>query len=535
MKQIIKRLATPEKLFFLACCVFSVIISYFVTQNCIDSDASSELVLSSHLAQTGRIMSRDWGYSTELRVLNTQLVYAPLFFVFESWHLVRFFGALILQGILVASLYAFVHLVSIDKKVFYWSAGLYLLPVSVCYGRIVLYNCYYIPHIAISLCIVGLVFAKSKENAGKQDIIRSICLIVLSFLGGLGGVRQMLMTHAPVILAVFIYYFMDDFVCRKKDRAYEKKRLVYFGNAIVSSAFFFFGFLINSLYFSKIFEYSDYTGSNIGLLSVDKIKDICYGYFHHFGFRDEIKLMTVLGVLSVLGVFLGIACVIVSIVGIAKYKKDMDVSRALPCVFFISYVAVMLLVFAVLGKGFYFVLYFTPVVAWMIPVFSLQAVNIPKETSALNLGRILPCAAMVIIMLNGVINGVYYLDHTKFEQKYEGLVFKDRTIVEKLDPVVDFLKNNGYERGYATFWNANVVTEMSDGAVRFVNVHFDSSKGAITYNPWLTLKTNRTLTGTKDFVLLEADCKAVFELRNDLSGCELVYSDDSYIVYEIKS
>ncbi|MBQ8768467.1 MAG: hypothetical protein IJZ15_02300 [Oscillospiraceae bacterium] len=522
-----------EEIFFFLCSVLSIILTFFATANCIDSDASSELVLSNHLAENGGILTADWGYSTELRVLNTQLVYAPLFKIFKDWHMVRFFGALILQAILVGSFYVFTKATGISKKVFFISSGLFLLPVSVCYGRIVLYNGYYIPHIAISMVIAGLVFAKNEGRSPRWITIRTLALLVLSFLGGLGGIRQGMMTHAPLLLAVFIYYVMDDIVCKRESGEHTKKRLVYLLNAIGSAVFFFFGYLVNTGILAHKYEFSDYSENMIGLIDVARFKDIAYGFMHHFGFRDEIKLMSTLGVLSVLGVFLAIACIIVAIVQLVKYKAHKDVSKALPSVMFLSFLAVMLVVFIVLGKYYYFVLYFTPVVAWYIPVLVQTLCDRPKEVKGLDMRRVLPMAAAVIIFLNGAVNGINFLDHTKFEQKYEGLVFKDREITQKLAPVVDFLVENGYERGYAEFWNGNIITEMSDGAVRIVNIHYYSDSGNSYFNPWLCLKTNRDLEGTKDFLLLQKDQQPSFESKKGLSKVERVYADENYVIYKI--
>jgi len=231
-----------EEIFFFFCAVFSIMLTFFATKTCIDSDASSELVLSNHLAENGGILTADWGYSTELRVLNTQLVYAPLFKIFSDWHMVRFFGALILQAIMVGSLYVFTKATGISEKVFFISAGLLLLPVSVCYGRIVLYNGYYVPHIAISMVIAGLVFAKNEGRSAGWIAGRTLCLLVLSFLGGLGGIRQGMMTHAPLLLAVFVYYVMDDVVCKRENGEHTKKRLGYLLNAIGAAVCFFLAF-----------------------------------------------------------------------------------------------------------------------------------------------------------------------------------------------------------------------------------------------------------------------------------------------------
>jgi hypothetical protein len=384
------------------------------------------------------------------------------------------------------------------------------------------------------MVIAGLVFAKNEGRSIRWIAIRTLALLVLSYLGGLGGIRQGMMTHAPLLLAVFIYYVMDDFVCKREAGEHSKKRLGYLLNAIGSTACFALGFLVNTNVLAKQYEFSDYSENMVGLIDVGYFKNISYGLMHHFGFREEVKLISTLGILSVLSVFLTIGCIIVAIVQVAKYKEHKDVSKALPSVMFLSFLAVMLLVFCVLGKYYYYVLYFTPVVAWFIPVLAQAVAERPKDAKGLNLRRVLPMLAAVVIFLNGAVNGIYFLDHTKFEQKYEGLVFTDREITQKLDPVVEFLVENGYERGYAEFWNANIITEMSDGAVRFVNVHFFSNTGHIQYNPWLCLKTNRTLEGTKDFLLLQADQKAAFETKNNLSRSPLVYQDEHYVIYEIR-
>lgn len=522
-----------EDIFLLVCSVISIFITYYATKYCIDSDASSELVLANHLAENGGILTADWGYSTELRVINTQLVYAPLFKIFKDWHMVRFFGALILQAILVGSYYVFTKATGISKKIFCISSGLFLLPVSVCYGRIVLYNCYYVPHIAISMVIAGLVFAKNEGRSITWIVVRTLALLVLSFLGGLGGIRQGMMTHAPLLLAVFIYFAMDDFVCKREAGEHSKKRLGYLLNAIGSAGGFFLGFLVNTNVLAKQYEFSDYSENMVGLLDVSYFKNISYGLMHHLGFRDEVKLISTLGILSVLAVFLTIACIIVAIVQIVKYKEHKDVSKALPSVMFLSFLTVMLLVFCVLGKYYYYVLYFTPVVAWFIPVLVQTFVERPKDAKGLNMRRVLPVVAVAVIFLNGAVNGSYFKDHTKYEQKYEGLVFTDREITWKLEPVVDFLVENGYNRGYAHFWNGNIITELSDGAVRFVNVHVDNLAN-ISFNPWLCLKTNRTLEGTKDFLLLEAGQRYSFESKNDLSRVRLVYQDENYVIYAIQ-
>ena len=48
----------------------------------LNSDDSSELVLGRLLASENRLLSKNWYYSTELRVVNTQIFYAFFFKLF---------------------------------------------------------------------------------------------------------------------------------------------------------------------------------------------------------------------------------------------------------------------------------------------------------------------------------------------------------------------------------------------------------------------------------------------------------------------
>ena len=134
---------------FIFCLLCAVIIvglfaAWNSSKNLLDSDASSELILANHLYQSKKFISEDWIYSTELRVLNTQLIYAPLFGLFSDWHLVRFWGIIILQVILSASFWFLSASCRIPKNKRCYGLVLLLLPTSIAYGRTVLYQTYYI-------------------------------------------------------------------------------------------------------------------------------------------------------------------------------------------------------------------------------------------------------------------------------------------------------------------------------------------------------------------------------------------------------
>jgi ABC-type cobalt transport system substrate-binding protein len=58
-------------------------------QHYTNSDVSSELMLSKILSQENTIFTNQWYYSTELRVLNSQLISSLLFRFIDNWPLIR--------------------------------------------------------------------------------------------------------------------------------------------------------------------------------------------------------------------------------------------------------------------------------------------------------------------------------------------------------------------------------------------------------------------------------------------------------------
>ena len=326
--------------------------------------------------------------------------------------------------------------------------------------------------------------------------------------------------------------FCFDYINKSDNSVFEIKRCVVIVRALCATAFSCIGFLINKVYFAQNYSFVDYSENKIKFLN-DSLEQVLYGYFHHFGFRDEIKLLSVTGMLSAFAIVLGIYCFIVSICRIIGYKKETNAQKNLPFVFFISYTIVMLFVFFIVGDGYYFVLYFTPIVIWMIPVFVSEMRNVPKHLSFLNLKKILPYVMVVIILTNGFINSAFLISGKMFEQKYEGLGYKTFNARSYITPAVSFLQENGYDLGYAQFWNSNIITEISNGKTKMINVTINFNDGTIYYYDWLTLKSNRDLVNKKKFLLLSVDEYQNFTKNEELKNCEIVYRDHFCVIYDL--
>lgn len=151
-------------------------------ENFLDADMSSELILAKILSKQNAILTSDWYYSTELRVLNTQLIYAIFFKVFHDWTVIRTASVIVMYLLLLLGIWYFVQQYHC-RECFGVVGALFLLPFSQTYFNIVLSGAYYIPHILISIFSLALI--EHYFNKRWKWLIGVNC--GLAFVAGLGG------------------------------------------------------------------------------------------------------------------------------------------------------------------------------------------------------------------------------------------------------------------------------------------------------------------------------------------------------------
>lgn len=525
---------------FLLCFIASAVTTYYVTKNILDSDASSEMVLSHYLAHSPDfILSKDWFYSTELRVLNTQLVYGTMFRFFSDWSFVRFCSAMIMQVLLLSSCGYLLHEAGFGKKAFFLSGSLLLLPVSVAYGRIVLYHCYYMPHITLSFFLLGLTLGFGKQVSRKawQTYLRLALLILFSFIGGLGGVRQLMITHAPVLLCIVALCFLEDGkeADKSKSSFLASRNLPLVLAVLAGTLFSFLGLKVNTDILSQQYHFSQQSAFAIGLLPVAELQKVTYSFFHHFGFRQGNQLLSLMGILSAGGIFAGGYCIYLSFRWLLAHGNGQDIRKSLIRTLFLSVAFITLVLFVITGRdnNYHYTLYLIFILPWAILLLGAELEELPREVHILRAQKLLALLTVIILLANSLANILFFHGNKKFDQVYEGLLYQDMDDCQSLSGAAAFVADNGYDLGFATFWNSNIVTEITDGRVRMVNVCLIPTMDCIIFDNWLNFFSYREQPAAKPFMMMAASEFDDFAATEAYENCVLVYQDEHYYVFDI--
>ena len=435
---------------FILFCLCFCFLFWFLNVNLerfLNSDDTSELMLAKILADENRLITPSWFYSTELRVFNTQILYAFLFKFFNNWHKIRIVSDILLTLTMLASAYWLYRVFKL-KKYAWLGLAMLLIPTSVHYFEIVLKGAYYYPHIVISILTVAML--ESLRNLKGKKLLSFILITILcllAFLSGLGGPRQILIIYLPVLAADIILLVLSSIENYKNgEKSIGKcvKTSIAAGSAPLLgsvSAFIFglAGYIINSTVLHLYYDYYSYT-INFKSFNINRLRDVIAFYFINFGYTEG-KIFSFNLVHNIV-CFVWFALFVVSlIVGLKRKKKDLYFRFSL-----LTLASYLVYVLVFIFSDIVFKDRHSLVLLWMtVPCIFFLFEEIRNKFNMRYIPVVMFCG---LILITGAC-------------RYKTL--SERDDLAELNKIAVFLTENGYKDGYATFWNGNVLTELSNG------------------------------------------------------------------------
>ncbi len=455
----------------------------------LDADMASELSLAQHLAQEGTLISPAWRYSTEVRVLSTQLVFTPLMALFPNqWRLVRTLGDLILLGMMAASAYFCARSLGAKRRYALIFSGLSISACSLVYSQMILIGAYYVPHAILTNLCVGLTARAVSAERGKAAYIAG--LLTLCALMGVSSIRYLFCAAMPVAAAGILMFLFPGRQREELPRTDEDRRrlIVTCVAALVSFAGFAVGQKLLGEHF--LYDAARYGGSRLAAFTADDLpalaQDALGGLARLMGYREHSILISVHGLVSVGALLLP---VLAAILAVRALRKDDGV----------RFGVLTLLVSAALTAGTFLLVEGLYINRYWIPLMTLGA---PVMASCLSREQNRPLCWVSLVFFTGIV-----LLSSAMQIK-ESMASPE--IGQAHEERAAYLEENGLDFGYATFWNANVTTELTDGRVEVVAITLHKNEGGQAvpeFGSWLEAEENLKMNRPDEpvFLLLSAD------------------------------
>ena len=403
----------------------------------IDSEHSAEMVLGKLLADEHALLSANWYYSNEIRLVYQTIFTMPLFKLlgrYENWALIRSVNILFNNIVLIASYLFLTKSMRITAK---WSliTSLFLLmPLSITYWDIVTFGGYYIFFIAQLFCCLGLcIRLVSREGVSNARRIDFVLFMLLSLVLGIQGIRALFAVSIPLCAACLYVW-----------RGKKKRPLIYGGLGLAACCA---GYMVNN-FLHNIYRFRSYETmrlDNIAANLLSKLSQSLANIAGFFGYSAGNPVLSARGFFSAAAVIAAIIVMRVLYTAICQARRLSE--PPLMPVFFAVSLAFNILVFVIVNQSIQ-ARYFIPFMVLYVPLAAVFCEQDGKTYKPLK--RVMVCAIMLCIFGQGCLN-------------FHSLAARD--INSNRKGYIQYLLNHRLKYGFATLMNANVTTELTSGAV----------------------------------------------------------------------
>ena len=499
-------------------CVFLVLCYYLRTRllTIIDSDMSSELILARMLKDERRILSPNWYYSTELRVLYVTQVFELLFFFTDDWFTVRVYGEIIMHIILMLSLWCMMSV--LGKRKLFPVMGIFLcLPFSAVYMGYELDSTAYIPYMITSFLGISITVSFVRHNARKAGLLLITAAVVNAFVSSLIGLRPVVMFFLPAFAGALIPVLTQIIQNRRINYG-----SVYLKYLIISSAGLagsLGGCAVNSLILVRRYKVYDWNNRRFVGFSLESVIRSVNGMINNLGYRSShMSLSVILANGYALLIFTG--CVLVVFLTLRSIKNRPDELVYLSA-FFVTATVIFVLLYS-LTDMVYYDLYSLPIIVFVFPIVFI---GIDEYLKNHVVKYAVSAVLITLVMCTSVRTYVDFLHTDKNPERRQ---------------IAAFLTEHEYQNGYATFWNANVLTELSGGAIDVYEWEDAKMLPYVTnvnsIHEWLQKTSHTTQTpGGRVFQLFERSELYFCNWKDSLSDDRIIYETENYVVYAYPS
>ena len=483
----------------------------------VDSDLASEMILSDLLNKEGTIISHNWFYSTELKVVNLQWFYRLGLLIFPNdWHLARTFGMAITLALFAAAMLFFVKCAGLGRAGL-WMVGTLLWPFGQHYLVYAIYGGYYLVYTFFYMLVLALVL-RSLNADKKHCALQWVLACVITAVAGMNGVKQLMVFHAPLCLAAAILLVLALHSCGKTDwkAALDvcRKEVRLLAASLVTAVAAAAGYFVSNAVLSRMYDFKSY---NFIVWNRDEdwftLDRILMDFFHEFGYENGSGVFHFGGIAAAVGLLLGcwmFFCIVRLLLRLNKLKRN-------------DKLLVLLLVamLAVCGVAYtYFHEYYLYFWLMNMPVaIAVMAVEIKTEDFHILGARQLLGVGLAACFTLCAVSTV------RQEQEHPYLAHKG------LNTAAEWLVDNGYTQGYSTFWNGNAMTELTSGKLEVWTLQ---SLDRDDVPNWLQPKSHLTTDPEHPFLLIDTETDGPAENAKliQYGDCTEVYNDGRYVIYD---
>ena len=491
------------------------------------ADCSDTILWAQASYDSGTVFNPDFGYAAMLPFGGTTLM-IPFIGIFGVSMTTHRIGMVLFALIMLASVLWLCKTIKLSTPLSLTATGTFALVMcsseklrEIFYEHVIYYSI-----CAVAVCVLLSLFIKFRDNfenekGAKGLVAVTFCTVIVSACFSLDGMQVISTGVLPVLFAAVMGVFLD-----KDNTLFSKKSRVSLYFCLICGISVLIGLALLSFFSNGVSSgyadaYSGYANMNEWLSNLLKFPEHWFSLFGvdaHYG----MSIFSAESIVNIVRIGASALIAIVPVISLFFYGKFNFAVRALILTHFgLSGVIMFGYVFGILSA-----------VNWRLSPMICTGLLVCFAVFATAREYVVPkrlCALMICLFV--LLCGINLATVSSMEK--DGIIHNEKYQLSQK------LKENGLTYGYATFWNSQAITVLSDSEVRAANVDvnengiapcayqsnmnwFEEQEGADKYFVLLSYGEEATLMSTTDWMYF--DLMAVDRL--DLEGY-VVYIFDS--------
>jgi len=492
----------------------------------LDSDMAAEMIFSKQLSQSGHFFATpDWYYSTEFRFLYTHWIMGPLFAIFGSWHVIRMITNLLSYALMLASYFFFMKPFKVRRSLVTGSSVLLLLPFSETMMTHMQMGNTYMFHVIIAFLFMGLFFRLSDPDQKTKRPWVLVLYVLISLICGVSGVRYLLALQCPLVLAGLtgmlrsneFANFRSELTLENAKGKFQELLGAYcvknVGYTLLGLVAAIVGYGINILYVCRKYVFQTYEETNFiaiyqGIF-VERLQDAFGSLMMLFGYIPDKGVLSLRGLISILAFVLIVLYGYVAVRNIRQQKGKRGMLVNFFWMAFLLNVFVFVFSTSTMVPRYYILIYI-----FLLPLLCFY---LEKEERFFDRMTVTAILSFCMILATGKV--------------VLSFVTTDKNVEHKA--VAAVLEEKGLSFGYATYWHANIITELTDGRVEVANV---GDPRHLEFFRWSSPRRyyDEAYDGEIFLLLTDDEYNDASDAETLLAG-EMLYHDRGFVILKYSS
>jgi len=531
LKRIVNDAMTPEEekivypilaFFCMVCIGMLILINVFegIQGDQLNSDDAIEIILANEILTQKAIFPKGWYYTTEINILRPFMLAIPFLSITNNMLLSQSVAAIICVLVFCVSWVYLLHSINVSKIPTMISL-IFLLTVPNIMDMMYIRAAYYF---FIFFCIfmtIGYHNNCIKKNIRCREKCLRYILPLMAFMFGVTSIRMLLTLYIPLLLSYGVYI-----VVLLMHNANSNKVMKYI-NRLLEVLFWTVLNVAGIALYKKLFVSTEYirdgyinTQFSKAIDIIDSFSALLVNGLEIVGYKGSVNVFSVEGIYNCIKIFL----IIFTIVLIPRIHKCHQESYFSCILYFFMAIVILFFLFIFLQLDNNATRYFYPLILFV-------AIIIANYNHFLKPRRIYQYAIVLCAIIMSFISlrqGIPRIEASGMGNKNK------KAVVEYIKEAESELGVSMGEVGYATYWNAAVLTVLSNNVFEIGNIQLDSD-----FSPylWGTKEAyySPELSNERTFLILtdeeEASIYEQYPDHNKLSMGEKVKEIDSYNIY----